>query len=406
LLGAVSDKVGRKPLLMLAFLGQVVDFSVAAYADSDPEFGYASVFGNAHIWMFAARVFSGVCGSPGLFTRAYVGDVSTELTGASNFSKLIAMIGLSFVVGPAVGAVTAARSGRRTVMMIGTVCNILGMFWTCAFLPESLREEYKKKDLDWSKANPFGMLQFLFSSKFLAFFGLASLLDQLTLTITNTVFFQYLDKVLNVERSQAGGMLGTFGIFQVITYYCIMRPLVRSRGEVFTMQVGYSVSFGSLLLFGIVGQAFQGLQDGETMPDRGLSVYLVMMLLGAGSMSNPAEYALSARCVGKDEQGKLQAATGSFDVLGKMIGSAAVALIFESSTKAGFAGAIWWFAAAALTPAVFFTVFCIRSALPERVREAHVSSLGQFEAFSAYGSKVSFASRTDLDEKAELATFG
>lgn len=377
-LGAVSDKVGRRPLLLLAFLGQVIDFGTAGLAAKDSEAAW--VLPSAHIWLYTSRTLAGVCGSPGLFTRMYVGDVSREGTnGANNFAKLIATIGLSFVVGPPVGAILGSTSGRRSVMLLASGANLLGMVWICGFLPESLREEHKKS-LDWSKANPFGMLQFLFSTKFLMFFGLASLLDQLTLTTLNTVFFQYLEKVFNTNQRQASGMLATFGICQALAYRFIMRPLVNNRGEILTLKIGYMISCLTLLSFAVAGQFL------TSQPS---VVYIVMMFLGIGAISNPAEYALAARCVGKDEQGKLQAATGSFDVIGKMLANAGVALIYERSVAAGAPGAIWLFAAVCLSPAVYFA-FQLRGFLPSTVLEAHVKVGELVQSFSALGEKVAF----------------
>merc|ERR1719512_50 len=114
------------------------------------------------------------------------------------------------------------------VMFTASYLNLVGFVWISFFIPESLQDE-NRKPMDWSKANPVGMLLFLFSTKFLMFFGLASMLDQLTLTIINTNFFPYLEAVFGIEQRQAAGMLATFGICQALAYAYIMRPLVASR---------------------------------------------------------------------------------------------------------------------------------------------------------------------------------
>ncbi|HTN39026.1 MAG TPA: TCR/Tet family MFS transporter [Arachidicoccus sp.] len=146
-IGNLSDKFGRRPILLLSLLGFGIDYIIQAVA---PSYG----------WLFIGRVIAGITGASFTTASAYIADVSKDETSrAKNFGLIGAAFGLGFVLGPALGAFLATWGIRAPFYAASVLC-LINCVYGYFFLPESLSKE-NRREFEWKRANPFGSLKFL-----------------------------------------------------------------------------------------------------------------------------------------------------------------------------------------------------------------------------------------------------
>jgi len=144
--GNLSDKYGRRPILLLSLLGFGIDYIVLALAHN-------------YELLFVGRVVAGITGASFTTAAAYIADVSTDENRAKNFGMIGAAFGLGFVLGPALGALLANWGIRAPFYAAAALC-LLNCLYGYFLLPESLSKE-KRRPFDWKRANPIGSLKFL-----------------------------------------------------------------------------------------------------------------------------------------------------------------------------------------------------------------------------------------------------
>jgi len=145
-IGNLSDKYGRRPVLLSSLLGFGIDYIFLALA---PTYG----------WLFVGRIIAGITGASFTTAAAYIADVSTAETRAKNFGMIGAAFGLGFVIGPAVGGLLAGLGVRAPFYAAAALCLLNGLYGYFV-LPESLSKE-NRRPFEWKRANPLGSLQFL-----------------------------------------------------------------------------------------------------------------------------------------------------------------------------------------------------------------------------------------------------
>lgn len=146
LVGNLSDKYGRRPVLLISLLGFGIDYIILALAH------------NYEI-LFIGRVIAGITGASFTTAAAYIADVSTEENRAKNFGMIGAAFGLGFVLGPALGGLLATWGLRAPFYAAAVLC-LLNCLYGYFLLPESLSKE-KRRPFEWKRANPIGSLKFL-----------------------------------------------------------------------------------------------------------------------------------------------------------------------------------------------------------------------------------------------------
>jgi DHA1 family tetracycline resistance protein-like MFS transporter len=150
LIGNLSDKYGRRPVLLFSLLGFGIDYIFLALA---PTFG----------WLFVGRVIAGITGASFTTAAAYIADVSTPETRAKNFGMIGAAFGLGFIIGPALGGLLAGFGVRAPFYAAAGLC-LLNALYGYFILPESLSKANRRK-FEWKRANPVGSLLFLKRTK-------------------------------------------------------------------------------------------------------------------------------------------------------------------------------------------------------------------------------------------------
>jgi DHA1 family tetracycline resistance protein-like MFS transporter len=143
ILGGLSDKFGRRPVILASLLGFSINFLIQGFAPS--------IF-----WLFVGRIFSGITGASITPASAYIADISNDQNRAKNFGMIGMAFGLGFIIGPVLGGLLG-QFGNRIPFFAASVLCIINFIYGYFALPESLDKEHRR-NFDWKRANPIGSL--------------------------------------------------------------------------------------------------------------------------------------------------------------------------------------------------------------------------------------------------------
>lgn len=298
--GTLSDRYGRRPVILLSCLGLGLDFIFMALAPS-------------LMWLFVGRVISAITSASFTTANAYIADVTAPEKRAQAFGMIGAAFGLGFIVGPVIGGWLGGIDLRYPFWgaAILALCNFAyGWF----VLPESLPREKHTPRFDWAHANPLGSLMLL--KRYPQVFGLAAvvLLINLAHYVYPSVFVLYADYRYGWGPQAVGWVLAVVGIFSVLVNVVVVKRVVAGLGERRTLLVG--------LLFGTFGFAIYGLAPTGSWFLAGIPI------MAMWSLAMPATQALVTRQVGADAQGRIQGALTSLVSFAGIIGPALYTSVF------------------------------------------------------------------------------
>ena len=298
-LGALSDRRGRRPVILLSNLGLGLDYLLMAVAPS-------------LTWLFVGRLISGITSASFATAGAYIADVTPEDERAAKFGMLGAAFGLGFVVGPALGGLLGGISLRLPFWAAAglSLANALYGFF---ILPESLPRELRAP-FAWSKANPFGSLELLRSQPRLLGLAAVAFLYNIAHDSLPSVFVLYTDYRYHWGERMVGFSLAGIGIASTVVSALLVGPLVKRLGERRALLVG--------LAFGAAGFAVYGLASTGALFLAGIPFLAIWGLAG------PAFQALMSRRVEPSAQGRLQGALGSLAGVTGMLGPLIFTQIF------------------------------------------------------------------------------
>jgi DHA1 family tetracycline resistance protein-like MFS transporter len=291
-IGNLSDRYGRRPVLLSSLLGFGIDYIILALA---PAYG----------WLFIGRVIAGVTGASFTTATAYIADVSTdETTRAKNFGLIGAAFGLGFVLGPALGAFLATWGIRAPFYAAAALC-LLNCLYGYFLLPESLSKE-NRRPFEWRRANPFGSLKFLRShpeigglafSFFLIYLGAQSV--QGNWNFFTIYRFHWSEKMVGISLTVVGVLVGAVqaGLTRVIN------PKIGNEKSIY---LGLSLYTLGLVLFAFATQGWM------------MFAFLVPYCLGG--ICGPSLQSVISGHVSPSHQGELQGSLTSLMSLTTIIG--------------------------------------------------------------------------------------
>jgi DHA1 family tetracycline resistance protein-like MFS transporter len=300
ILGSLSDRFGRRPVLLLSITGLGLDYIFMALA---PSLG----------WLFVGRMLSGMTAAGFATATAYIADVTTPENRAGAYGIVGAAFGFGFIIGPALGGILGAADPRLPFWVAGGLA-LVNALYGFFVLPESLPPE-RRAPFEWAKANPVGSLRFLRAHGELLSLASVSFLYNLGHQVFPSVFVLWAGLVLRWNPKQVGMALAAVGIFSVIVQGVLVRPLVRKIGQRRTLMVGG--------FFGTLGFAMYGLAG--TVP----MFWVAAVAYAPAGVFNPTLLGLLTKRVGPSEQGKLQGANASLAGIGGMLGPGLFALTFS-----------------------------------------------------------------------------
>jgi DHA1 family tetracycline resistance protein-like MFS transporter len=308
-LGALSDRFGRRPVVLASNFGLGLDYLLMALA---PSLG----------WLFVGRVVSGITSASFSTAGAYIADVTPPEQRAARFGLLGAAFGLGFVVGPAVGGLLGAVD-LRLPFWVAAGLSLANAGYGLFVLPESLPVE-KRAGFSFRRASPFGSLALLRSHPEL--FGLAgaALLSFLAHDALPSVFVLYTDHRYHWSEATVGLALAVVGVCTAAIQGGLVGRVVGWMGPRSTLLLG--------LAMGVVGYLFYGLAPVSALFFAGIP------FVGLWGMSNPTTQSLMSQRVGPSEQGQLQGALSSLRGITGMIGP----LLFTQVFAFAVGGAAPW----------------------------------------------------------------
>lgn len=291
ILGSLSDRFGRRPLLLISMFGSAIDYVVMALA---PTIG----------WLFAGRIASGVTTSSFATANAYIGDVIPEETRARQFGLLNAAFGVGLMVGPIAGGLLGSVDPRLPFWCAAALCLINGLYGLVA-LPESLPKARRSK-LNLKLANPVGSLLLYASKPGLLSLAAIVFLYYLAQQAVHSVAVLYVVDRFAWSPAMIGLALMAVGAGIVLVQTMVLRRLVGIVGERGLLIAGLVAGAAGFAIFGWAptSGAFWG----------GVPVYVFIGLLGASAQ------ALMSRKLDTGQQGRLQGANASVVALAGVIG--------------------------------------------------------------------------------------
>ena len=299
LLGALSDRFGRRPVVLLSNLGLGFDYVLMALA---PKVA----------WLLVGRVLSGITSASITAAGAYVADVTPEKERAAGFAMLGAAFGLGFVLGPALGGLLSSF-GPRVPFWVAAGLSLLNAAYGLFVLPESLPPERRAR-FAWRRANPIGALVILKGRRALRGLAAMMFLRHVAHAALPSTFVLYATYRYGWDARAVGLALAGVGVGSLIVQGLLVAPFVRRFGEPAALLWG--------LAFGAAGFADYGLAPTGALFCVGIA------LLSLWGLSWAASQGLMTRHVGVTEQGRLQGLDGSLRGIADLVGPGLFTLTF------------------------------------------------------------------------------
>jgi MFS transporter, DHA1 family, tetracycline resistance protein len=301
ILGSLSDKFGRRPVILLSNLGLGLDYIFMALA---PTLG----------WLFVGRVISGITAASISTSFAYIADVTPPERRAAGFGMIGMAFGFGFVVGPAMGGLLGGIEPRLP-FWVAAALSLANALYGWLILPESLAPE-RRAPFSWRRANPVGSLNLLRSQPALLGLALVNFLGQLAHVVLPAVSVLYTGYRYGWDEQTIGLMLAGVGVCSAIVQGALVGRTVARFGERRALLAG--------LIFGAVGFAMIGLAPTGT-------IYLASIpLMALWGLASPAVQGLMTRRVDASAQGRLQGANGSLTGIAGLIGPGLFSVTFAS----------------------------------------------------------------------------
>jgi DHA1 family tetracycline resistance protein-like MFS transporter len=306
LVGNLSDKYGRRPILLVSLFGFGLDYILMSWAPSIE-------------WLFLGRVIAGVTGASFTTASAYIADISDDKNRAQNFGMIGAAFGMGFILGPIIGGLLGTFGPRVPFMAAAGLC-FLNWLWGYFILPESLSPDHRRP-LDWKRANPVGSLLHLKKYPDVGYLLIAMVLVYLAGHAVQSNWSFYTIERFGWGEGMIGVSLGVVGLLVGIVQGGLTRVINPKLGNARSIYIGLILYAIGMLLFGLATTGWMML------------VFLVPYCLGG--IAGPALQATITSEVDVREQGELQGALTSLMSATSIVGPPMMTNLFAWAIKPG-----------------------------------------------------------------------
>jgi DHA1 family tetracycline resistance protein-like MFS transporter len=289
--GSLSDKYGRRPVLLFSLFGFGIDYLFMALAPT-------------YEWLFLGRIISGITGASITTGFAYIADVSTAENRAKNFGMVGAAFGLGFIIGPVIGGLLG-QFGPRVPFYAAAVLALLNWLYGYFVLPESLSKD-NRRDFNWKRSNPLTSLLRL--KRFPALGGLliAMTLVYLASHAVQSNWSYFTMYRFKWDEKMVGISLGVVGVLVAVVQGGLTRVINPKLGNEKSIYTGLLLYTIGMFLFGVATQGWM------------MFVFLIPYCFGG--IAQPALQSVMAGQVPANEQGELQGALTSMQSACAIIG--------------------------------------------------------------------------------------
>ncbi len=305
IMGALSDRFGRRPVILASLFGLGIDFLIQGLA---PSVG----------WLFLGRLLAGIMGASFTTANAYIADISTPETRARNFGLTGVMFGLGFIFGPALGGLLGGIH-LRLPFFVSAALALINWLYGFLILPESLPVE-KRSSFTLAKANPLGTLKRLRAYPIVAGLAAAFVCMSLAQRGLENVWVLYTGFRFGWDEQTNGLTLALVGLMAALVQGLLVRPVIARLGERRTVTAGLAVTTLAFLGYGLASQ--------------GWMVPCVIVFGAFGGVTGPAIQSIVAAAVDASDQGKIQGALTSLmsltNILAPLIFTAGLFSYFTS----------------------------------------------------------------------------
>lgn len=314
IMGGLSDRWGRRPVLLASLLGFGFDYLLVAFA---PSVG----------WLFVGRTVAGVLGASFTTAGAYIADISTPENRAQNFGIIGAAFGLGFIVGPVIGGLLGGL-GTRVPFLAAAGLSLLNCIYGYFILPESLKPENRRR-FEWKRANPIGTLSKLFTYPVIAGLFISLAFVYISAHAVQSNWAYYTIEKFKWTEALIGISLGVVGIVSAIVQGGLIRIIIPKLGNERSVYVGLALYAAGLVLYAFAMQ--------------GWMMYAITILYCLGGIAGPALQGIMSGIVPPNAQGELQGGFTSLmsvtSIFGPLIMNSLFAFFTDASAPVYFPGA-------------------------------------------------------------------
>lgn len=302
--GALSDRFGRRPIILSSLFGYGLDYLLLALAPG-------------LVWLVVARIVSGIMGANITTANAYIADVSTDETRGRNFGFIGAAFGLGFVFGPALGGLLGSVS-LRLPFYVAAALVLLNFLYGLFVLPESLPND-RRRPFSLKQANPIGGLGQLGKYPLVAGMAFAFVFFNLARLGMQTVWVLYTGYRWGWGELSNGLTLALVGVMTALVQVGLTQRVIKRFGERRTILMGLAVSCISFALYGLSSQ--------------GWMMLATIVFASLGGVAFPAIQSFIAGRVRPEEQGATQGALTSLQSLASIVGPVVSTAVFGYFTS-------------------------------------------------------------------------
>lgn len=314
IMGGLSDRFGRRPVLLASLLGFGFDYLLVAFAPSVA-------------WLFVGRIVAGVLGASFTTAGAYIADISTPENRAQNFGVIGAAFGLGFIVGPVIGGLLGGL-GTRVPFLAAAGLSLLNCIYGYFILPESLKPENRRR-FEWTRANPIGTLSKLFTYPVIAGLFVSLAFVYISAHAVQSNWAYYTIEKFKWTEALIGISLGVVGIVSAIVQGGLIRVIIPRLGNERSVYVGLGLYAAGLVLYAFAMQ--------------GWMMYAITIVYCMGGIAGPALQGIMSGIVPPNAQGELQGGFTSLmsvtSIFGPLIMNSLFAFFTDASAPVYFPGA-------------------------------------------------------------------
>ncbi|MDV3694796.1 tetracycline resistance MFS efflux pump [Elizabethkingia anophelis] len=283
LVGNLSDKYGRRPIILISLLGFAIDYVFLALSPNI-------------IWLFIGRVIAGMTGASITTASAYIADISTEENRAKNFGLIGAAFGMGFIIGPVLGGLLG-QFGSRVPFYAAAVLCLINFIYGYFILPESLDKDHRRA-FEWKRANPIGSLFMLKKHPKISGLILVLILVYIGAHAVQSNWSYFTMYMFGWKEKEVGLSLGLIGLLVGLVQGVLIRWINPKIGNERSIYYGLGLYAIGMLLFAFATESWM------------MFAFLVPYCLGG--ICGPALQSVITGNVSKQEQGELQGALTSF----------------------------------------------------------------------------------------------